>query len=70
MTQISFYRNGTGEFIKQWPNWTGVVPAVCDMVVLHYGDCNEEEQGYVVKMRVIDGTRPDSIRLFVDKVNP
>lgn len=70
MTQISFYRNGTGEFIKQWPNWTGVVPAVGDMVLLHYGDYNEEEQGYVVNMRVIDGTRPDSIRLFVDKVNP
>lgn len=70
MTQISFYENGTGEFIKQWPNWTGVVPAVGDMVVLHFGDDNEVEQGYVVKMRVIDGTRPDSIRLFVDKVNP
>ena len=28
MTQISFYKNGTGEFIKQWPNWSGVVPAV------------------------------------------
>lgn len=70
MTQISFYENGTGKFIKQWPNWTGVVPAVGDMVVLHFGDDNEVEQGYVVKMRAIDGTRPDSIRLFVNKVNP
>ena len=24
MTQISFYDDGTGEFIKQWLNWTGV----------------------------------------------
>ena len=70
MTQISFYENGTGEFIKQWPNWTGVVPAVGDVVVLHFGDDNEEEQGHIVKMRVIDGTRPDSIKLFVEKVNP
>lgn len=34
MTQISFQDDATGEFIKQWPNWTGVVPAVGDMVVL------------------------------------
>lgn len=70
MTQISFYENGTGEFIKQWPNWTGVVPVAGDMVVLHFGDDNEVEQGYVVKMLVIDGTRPDSIKLFVERVSP
>ena len=67
MTQISFYENGTGEFIKQWPNWTGVVPAVGDMVVMHFGDDNEEAQGYVVKMRVIDGTKPDFIKIFIKK---
>lgn len=67
MTQISFYENGSGLLIKQWPNWTGVVPAVGDMAVLHFGDNNEDEQGYVVKMRVIDGTRPDYIRLFIKK---
>lgn len=65
MIQISFYDDGTGEFIKQWPNWSGVVPAVGDMVVLHYVDDNEEEYDYIVKMRVIDGTRPDSIKLFI-----
>ena len=65
MIQISFYDDGTGEFIKQWPNWSGVVPAVGDMVVLHYVDDNEEEYSYIVKMRVIDGTRPDSIKLFI-----
>ena len=69
MTQISFYENGTGKLIKQWTNWAGVVPAVGDVVAMHFGDDNEEEQGYVVKMRVIDGTRPDSIKLFVEKVN-
>ena len=68
MTQISFYKNGTGEFIKQWPNWTGVVPAVGDMVVLHYGDYNEEERTYMVRLRVIDGTRPDRIGLYIDDI--
>ena len=67
MTQISFYKNGTGEFIKQWPNWTGVVPAVGDMVVLHFGDNNEEECCYTVSLRVIDGTRHDYIKLYVYK---
>ncbi len=68
MTQISFYKNDTGEFIKQWPNWSGVVPAVGDMVVLHYGDDNEEEYTYTVRLRVIDGTRPDRIGLYIDEV--
>ena len=63
MTQIDFYYDGTGEFIKQWPNWTGVVPAVGDMVVLHFGDYKEEECIYSVRLRVIDGTRPDLIKL-------
>ena len=67
MTQISFYDDGTGEFIKQWPNWTGVVPVMDDMVVMHFGDDNEEAQGYVVKMRVIDGTKPDFIKIFIKK---
>ena len=68
MTQISFYKNGTGEFIKQWPNWTGVVPAVRDIVVLHYGDANEDERTYTVRLRVIDGTRPERIDLYIDEI--
>ena len=69
MTQISFYENGTGRFIKQWPNWSGVVPAIGDLVVLHYGDDNEEELSYRVCLRVIDGTRPEYIKLFIEKLN-
>jgi len=68
MTQISFYENGTGIFIKQWPNWTGVVPAVGDLVVLHYGDDNEEAVSYRVRLRVIDGTRPDYIKIFIERI--
>ena len=67
MIQISFKDDATGEFIKQWSNWTGVVPAKGDMVVLHFGDNKEEECCYTVSLRVIDGTRPDFICLFIRK---
>ena len=69
MTQIGFYKNGTGEFIKQWPNWTGVVPAVGDVVVLHFGDYNDESRPYTVCLRMIDGTKPDFIKIFIKKCN-
>ena len=68
MTQISFYENGSGIYIKQWPNWSGVVPAVGDLVVLHYGDDNEEAVPYRVRLRVIDGTRPDYIKIFIERI--
>jgi hypothetical protein len=68
MTQISFYENGTGIYIKQWPNWTGVVPTVDDLVVLHYGDDNEEAVPYRVRLRLIDGTRPDYIKIFIERI--
>lgn len=67
MIYISFFDDGTGEFIKQWPNWTGVVPAVDDIVALRFGDDNEEERIYSVRLRVIDGTKPDFIKIFIKK---
>lgn len=67
MIQISFYDGDTEEFIKQWPNWSGVVPAENDMVMLHFGDDNEEECFYEVRRRVIDGTKPDYIKLYIKK---
>ena len=67
MTQISFYDDGTGEFIKQWPNWTGVVPVMNDLVALHFGDYNEEESIYSVRLRVIDGKKPDLVKLYIRK---
>lgn len=68
MTQISFYENGTGRYIKQWPFWSGVVPVVGDLLVLHFGDDNEEEHHYIVHGRVIDGTRPDYIKIFIKRI--
>ena len=48
MTQVHFRKAGSGDYIKDWPMWTGVVPAFPDLVVLHYGDDNEEEKRYRV----------------------
>lgn len=67
MTQINFYDDGTGEFIKQWPNWIGVVPAENDIVVLHFCDDNEEKCFYEVRLRVIDGIQPNLIKLYIKK---
>ena len=69
MIQISFWENGTGTFIKQWPNWTGAVPVAGDVVLLHFGDDNEEERSYIVRFRVVSGTSPDHIKLFIEKLN-
>jgi hypothetical protein len=68
MIQIDFYEKGKG-FIKQWPNWSGVVPSVGDEVVLHFGDDNEEERRCVVRFRTIDGTKPDRIKLGIKWVH-
>ena len=43
----------------------GVVPVMDDLVALHFGDDNEEERLYSVRLRVIDGTRPDLIKLYI-----
>lgn len=68
MIYISFYDSNTGKYIKQWPNWSGVVPAVGDVVVLHDGDNNEEERPYLVRHRVIDGTKSDSVKIYIEKM--
>lgn len=69
MIQISFYDSNTGKYIKQWPNWSGVVPALSDVVVLHYGDNNEEERTYLVRHRVIDGTKPDIVKIYIEDMH-
>lgn len=68
MIYISFYDSNTGKYIKQWPNWSGVVPAPGDVVVLHDGDNNEEERPYLVRHRVIDGTKSDSVKIYIEKM--
>ena len=68
MTHISFYDSNTGKYIKQWPNWNGVVPALGDVVALHHGDDNEEERLYQVRHRVIDGTKSDIVKIYIEEM--
>ena len=67
MTQVHFRKAGSGDYIKDWPNWTGVVPAFPDLVVLHYGDDNEDEKRYRVEGREISGTEPDDVTIYLSE---
>ena len=63
------FRDATGwGYIKQWPNWDGVIPIVGDIVVLHFGDYNEIEEEYKVISRRIHGDDSDKIILMVEKI--
>lgn len=50
-----------GNYIKQWPNWSGEIPQKGDTVILHFGDENEERKEYDVLYRIISGTKPDKV---------
>lgn len=62
------FRDREGGYIKQWPNWSGIVPVVGDTVLIHFGDYNEKEEAYYVEDRYISGTEPDKIVLYVNKL--
>ena len=49
-----------------WHNWSGVVPEKGDVVLLHFGDDNEQEERFVVCGRAISGTEPNKVVVFVD----
>jgi len=55
-------------YIKSWVNWDGVVPAIGDTVLLHFGDMDEEEHAYEVKGRKISGLKSDSITCLIDEI--
>lgn len=60
------FRDREGNYIKQWPNWSGEIPQKEDTVVLHFGDNNEELVGTHVLYRIISGTEPDRIIVILD----
>ena len=60
--------DSNGNLIKHWPNWSGEVPQKGDLVRLHFGDNNEEEESYAVFNRIIDGTKPDSVIVIISKL--
>lgn len=61
------FKDIQGNYIKQWPNWTGIIPLKDDHVLIHYGDNNEETVEYIVNARGISGTDPDKIFLIVEE---
>lgn len=65
---IEFKDAITFGYIKQWPNWDGVIPIIGDTVVLHFGDYNEIEEEYKVVSRRIFGDDSDKIVLIVEKL--
>lgn len=62
--QIEFYIDG--KYLKTWPNWTGVIPNKDDILILHFGDNNEEVLYYRVIGRAIDGTKSDRIGIYLE----
>lgn len=67
---LYFYELKLGEkkYIRNWVNWTGEVPDKGDVVLIHFGDDNEEEFMYRVVNRVFDGRFPDDIDIIVEKI--
>lgn len=60
------FRDTRDNYIKQWPNWSGVVPCINDVVLIHWGDNNEMEDEYTVKGKIISGTNSDKVILIVE----
>lgn len=73
MIQLHFYTLGEcskRKYLKDWVNWTGEIPKKGDIVLIHFGDENENEYKYHVIGRVIDGRKPNDIAIIVSLINP
>ena len=70
MKNLYFYELELGKkkFIRSWVNWTGEVPEKGDVVIIHFGDYNEEEFMYRVVFRVFNGLRPERIDIIVEEI--
>lgn len=71
MKQLHFYVLGEcnkREYLRDWVNWTGEVPNRGDIVLIHFGDNNEEEYKYRVVCRIIDGRKPNDVDIVVSLV--
>ena len=70
MKNLHFYelKHGEKKYIRSWVNWTGEVPEKGDVVLLHFGDYNEEELMYRVVNRVFNGLRPERIDIIVEEI--
>ena len=70
MKNLHFHelKHGEKKYIRSWVNWTGEVPEKGDVVLLHFGDYNEEELMYRVVNRVFNGLRPERIDIIVEEI--
>ena len=70
MKNLHFYEleHGEKKFSRDWVNWTGEVPDKGDVVLIHFGDYNEEEFMYRVVNRVFNGLRPERIDIIVEEI--
>ena len=62
------FRDVKENYIKQWHNWESEVPQAGDIVILHFGDYNEEAVEYVVVKRVISGTHSNKVIIVVNLI--
>lgn len=61
------FKNTEGQAIKTWHNMEEhPLPMIGDIVVLHWGDYNQNELRYIVKQRVFDGCNLDKIEYIVE----
>lgn len=56
-----------GNYLKSWPNWSGVIPQIGDKVELL--DYNEIKEKYQVIDRLISGTAHESIQIYLECVD-
>jgi len=71
MKQLHFYvlgECGEKKYLRDWVNWTGEVPQRGDIVLIHFGDNNEEEYKYRVVGRIIDGRKSDDVDIVVSLI--
>ena len=70
MKNLHFYELKLDEkkYIRAWVNWTGEVPEKGDVVLIHFGDYNEEEGIYRVVNRVFNGLRQECIDIIVEEI--
>lgn len=68
MKQLHFYaleECNEKKYLRDWVNWDGEVPNMNDIVLIHFGDDNEEEYKYRVVCRVFDGRKSGDIDIIV-----
>lgn len=59
-------RNKRNEIVDIWADWSGIVPAIGDTIVVRTGDHREITINKVVLGRFIDVNKPENVILIID----